>query len=68
MLLGNLAQWEGFALAGAREQDVDLAFFSLVRIEQTVKVVEFAASPPDASYVQPINLTASSSCSLASDP
>ena len=40
MLLGNLAQWDGFAHAGARVQDVDPALFSLDRVEQTVEVVE----------------------------
>src|SRR6478672_7263882 len=40
MLLGNLAQWDGFARASARVQDVDPALFPLDRVEQTVEVVE----------------------------
>ena len=40
MLLGNLAQRDGFAHAGAGEQDVDPALFPLDRVEQTVEVVE----------------------------
>src|SRR3984957_11146081 len=40
MLLGNLAEWDGFAHAGARVQDVDPALFPLNRVEQTVDVVE----------------------------
>jgi AraC-like DNA-binding protein len=40
VLLGNLAQFDGLALAGAREQEVDLALFPLDRIEQAVEVVE----------------------------
>src|ERR1700741_4197032 len=40
MLLGNLAQWDGFADAGARVQDVDPALFPLDRVEQAVEVVQ----------------------------
>jgi AcrR family transcriptional regulator len=40
MLLGNFAQWDGFAHTGARAQDVDLALFPLDCVEQTVEVVE----------------------------
>src|SRR6201993_4406167 len=51
MLLGNLAQWDGFAHAGAREQDVDLALFPLDRIEQTVEVVEIGGVAAHAGHV-----------------
>ncbi len=40
MLLGNLAQGDGFARAGARVQDVDLALLPLDRVEQPVEVFE----------------------------
>src|SRR4051794_31723838 len=48
MLLGDLAQWGGFARASAREQDVDLALFPFDRIEQTVEVIEIrrVTAPP----------------------
>ena len=36
MLLGNLAQFDRFARASAREQDVDLALLPLDYIEQAV--------------------------------
>src|SRR5258707_5103318 len=51
VLLGNLAQWYGLALASAREQDVDLALFSLDRIEQTVEVVEICRVAANAGHV-----------------
>ncbi len=51
MLLGNLAQLCGLALASAREQDVDLALFSLDRLEQTVEVVEICRVTAHAGHV-----------------
>src|SRR5580658_6898079 len=51
MLLGNFAQRDGFAHAGARVQDVDLALFSLDRIEQTVEVVEIGRVTAHAGHV-----------------
>src|SRR3984885_9116890 len=51
MLLGNLAQRDGFAHAGARVQDVDLALFPLDRVEQTVEVVETGRVAAHAGYV-----------------
>src|ERR1700760_557428 len=51
MLLGNLAQRDGFARAGARVQDVDLALFPLDRLEQTVEVVEIGRVAAHAGYV-----------------
>src|SRR6202043_1140261 len=51
MLLGNLAQWDGFAHAGARVQDGDPALFQLDRVEQTVEVVAIRRGPPDAGSV-----------------
>src|SRR6266403_5549523 len=51
MLLGNFAQWDGFAHAGARVQDVDLALFPLDRVEQTVEVVEIGRVAAHADHV-----------------
>src|ERR1700675_4102862 len=51
MLLGNLAQWDGFAHAGARKQDVDLALFPLDPIEQAVEVVEIGRVTAHAGHV-----------------
>ena len=51
MLLGNLAQWDGFARAGARVQDVDPALFPLDRVEQTVEVVEIGRVAAHAGHV-----------------
>src|ERR1700733_4800184 len=51
MLLGNLAQWDGFARAGARVQDVDLALYALDRIEQAVEVVELGRVAAHAGHV-----------------
>jgi hypothetical protein len=51
VLLGNLAQWYALALASAREQDVDLALFSLDRIEQTVEIVEIGSVAAHAGHV-----------------
>src|ERR1700737_2282115 len=51
MLLGNLAQWDGFARAGARVQDVDLALFPLDCIEQAVEVVEIGRVAAHAGHV-----------------
>src|SRR5258707_2517264 len=51
VLLGNLAQWYGLALASAREQDVDLALFPLDRIEQAVEVVEIGRVTAHAGHV-----------------
>src|SRR5260221_14406901 len=51
MLLGNLAQWDGFAHAGARVQDVDPALFPLDRVEQTVEVVEIGLVAAHAGHV-----------------
>src|SRR5579863_767199 len=51
MLLGNFAQWQSFAHAGARVQDVDLALFPLDRVEQTVKVVETGRVAAHAGHV-----------------
>src|SRR6202035_497680 len=51
MLLGNLAQWDGFAHAGARVQDVDLALYPLDRIEQAVEVVEIGRVAAHARHV-----------------
>ncbi len=52
MLLGNFAQWDGFAHTGARVQDVDLALFPLDCIEQTVEVVEIGRVPAHAGHVR----------------
>ena len=51
MLLGNLAQFGGFARAGAREQNVDLALFPLDRIEQAVEVGEIGRVAAHADHV-----------------
>jgi hypothetical protein len=51
VLLGNFAQWDGFAHAGARKQDVDLALFPLDRVEQTVEVVEIGRVAAHAGHV-----------------
>src|SRR6202007_762810 len=51
MLLGNLAQWDGFARAGARVQDVDPALFPLDRVKQTVEVVEIGRVAAHAGHV-----------------
>src|SRR6266700_5451996 len=51
MLLGNLAEWDGFTHAGARVQDVDLALFPLDRVEQTVEVVEMGRVAAHAGHV-----------------
>src|SRR3984957_16116318 len=51
MLFGNFAQWDGFARAGAREQDVDLALFPLDCVEQTVEVVEIGRVAAHGGYV-----------------
>ncbi len=51
MLLGNLAQWDGFARACAREQDVDLALFPLDCIEQAVEVVQIGPVAAHAGHV-----------------
>src|SRR5260370_13274013 len=51
MLLGNLAQWDGFARAGARVQDVDPALFPLDRVEQAVEVVEIGRVAAHAGHV-----------------
>ena len=51
LLLGNLAQWDGFARASARIQDVDPALFPLDRVEQTVEVVEIGCVAAHAGHV-----------------
>src|ERR1700682_2307312 len=51
MLLGNFAQSDGFARAGARVQDVDLALFPLDCVEQTVEVVEIGGVAAHAGHV-----------------
>src|SRR5689334_23163823 len=51
MLLGNLAQRDGFAHAGARIQHVDPALFPLDRVEQTVEVVEIGRVAAHAGHV-----------------
>src|SRR4051812_8629658 len=51
MLLGNLAQWDGFARASARVKDVDPALFPLDRVEQTVEVVEIGRVAAHAGHV-----------------
>ena len=51
MLLGNLAQWDGFARASARVQDVDPALFPLDRVEQAVEVVEIGRVAAHAGHV-----------------
>src|ERR1700729_2849691 len=51
MLLGNFAQWDEFAHAGARVQDVDLALFPLDRIEQAVEVIEIGRVAAHAGHI-----------------
>src|SRR3546814_19771102 len=51
MLLGNLAEREGFARAGARIQNFDLAFFPLDRVEQAFEVVEICRVAAYAGHV-----------------
>src|SRR6185312_10506144 len=51
VLLGNLAQWDGFAYAGARVQDVDLALFPFDCVEQAVEVVEIGRVAAHAGHV-----------------
>src|SRR6202011_2150539 len=51
VLLGNLAQFDSLALAGAREQDVDPDLFPLDRIEQAVEVVEIGRVTAHAGHV-----------------
>jgi len=51
MLLGNFAQRDGLAPASACEQDVDLALFSLDRVEQAVEVVEIRRVTTHAGHV-----------------
>jgi hypothetical protein len=53
MLLGNLAQWDGFARAAARIQDVDLALFPFDCFEQAVEVVEIGRVAAHAGHVPP---------------
>src|SRR5262249_25432291 len=45
------AQWDAFARASARVQDVDLALFPLDRIEQAVEVVEIGRVAAHAGHV-----------------
>src|ERR1700748_353614 len=58
MLLGNLAQWHGFARAGARVQHVDPALFPLDGVEQTVEVVEIGRVATHAGHVPATQLDA----------
>src|ERR1700733_9027358 len=51
VLFGNFAQWYGFARAGARVQDVDLALYPLDCIEQAVEVVEIGNVAAHSSHV-----------------
>jgi hypothetical protein len=51
VLLSNLAQFGGFALASARKQNVDLAFLLLDRIEQTVEVIEIGRVAAHTGHV-----------------
>src|SRR6266850_136269 len=51
MLLGNLAQWDGFALAGARVKNVDPDLFPLDCVEQTVEVVEIGRVAAHTGHV-----------------
>src|SRR6185312_5368637 len=51
VLLGNLAQWHGFAHASARVQNVDPALFPLDYIEQAVEVVEIGRVAAHAGHV-----------------
>lgn len=51
MLLGNLAQRDGFARAGARVKDVDLALLPFDCVEQAVEVVEIGRVAAHAGYV-----------------
>src|ERR1700733_7796600 len=51
MLRGNLAQWDGFARAGARVQDIDPTLFPPDRVEQTVEVVEIGHVAAHAGHV-----------------
>src|SRR5258708_5917133 len=51
MLLGTLAQWDGFAHPGARVRDVDLALSPLDRAEQAVEVGETGRVAAHAGHV-----------------
>jgi hypothetical protein len=51
MLLGNFAQWHGFARAGARVQDIDVTLDPLDRIEQAVEVVEIGRVAAHAGHI-----------------
>jgi hypothetical protein len=51
VLLGNLAQLDGFAPASAREQGVDLALFPLDCIEQAIQVVQIGRVTAHAGHV-----------------
>src|ERR1700728_2411383 len=51
VLLGDLTQRQWLALAGTREQDVDLALLALHRLEQTVQIVQIGCVTLDAGYI-----------------
>src|ERR1700733_11716159 len=51
VLLRNLTQWQCLALAGTREQDVDLPLLALDRIEQAVQIVQISCVTLDAGYI-----------------
>src|SRR5579859_1510799 len=51
MLLGNLAQWDGFANAGARVEDVDPTLFPFDCFEQAVEVIEIGRVAAHAGHV-----------------
>ena len=51
MLFGDLAQWNRFAHAGTRIQDVDPALHPLHRVEQPVEVVEIGCIAAYAGHV-----------------
>ena len=63
MLLRNLTQWQCLALAGTREEDVDLSLLALDRLEQAVQIVQIGCVTLDSGYIPANRLTASSSCS-----
>jgi len=65
MLLGNFTQYGGCALARTREENVDLAFFPLDGIEQTIKVVEIGRVTLDTGDVPADQLDGLVKCLLS---
>ena len=63
MLFGDLSQQDGFASAGAREQDIDLALSRFTMSNNKSGSSRLAASPWTPITFRPITFMASSICS-----